>query len=640
MKKTKLTRSLLAACSIVALSAVMYGCIHSGGGPALSELNLTGIETQAGASNAAGTYSTDDLPAALLDALEGYSGTTMGDTGDMVTAGDYTFTCVAGPCTVQVAPDGSHFTTTGTISVSSYMEPVMPPPDPAIAEREAISTAITAANTAVGMVTDTASDATVTAADNAIAAARKAIMDATNVPAEERAANTGTVNAIATNLATAKASRTAAMKAADDAMKAAMAKTGKAMHAALGGAAADGTDNALANIDLTTAPDTDLSDGLAIDAVENAGALATNPASVTLEAGDSAGSLGGWMGTNYAHMNAETKVANEAVVYNNKGPGKTVSLADAGIDVHTDATSGDDIKGYYTVDESADLAKIMGAAFTHSGTQTHTYDTDSEVAFTTRGTFDGAPGVYRCTGACSSTNDGKGSPSVLTGVWHFKPDTGAMVHQPDANYLYYGWWVSKDKDGMPTAASAFTGVNGTIAGLTSGNTPDALTGSATYSGHAAGKFALDYSQNAVLDGTSDGGHFTADATLTAKFGAIAAPNNGGISGTLDNFMANGESVDWSVSLHLAPWASSADTFATPTTDDATTMADETLGTTWSIGGTAADRSGTWSGQMYDEMPGPAPDGDGSTVPTTVTGKFYSEYSSVGRMVGAFGAEKE
>ena len=31
MKKTKLTRSLLAACSIVALSAVMYGCAHDSG---------------------------------------------------------------------------------------------------------------------------------------------------------------------------------------------------------------------------------------------------------------------------------------------------------------------------------------------------------------------------------------------------------------------------------------------------------------------------------------------------------------------------------------------------------------------------------------------------------------------------------
>ena len=63
---------------------------------------------------------------------------------------------------------------------------------------------------------------------------------------------------------------------------------------------------------------------------------------------------------------------------------------------------------------------------------------------------------------CTSTNDGKGSPSVLAGTWHFKPDAGAnaMAHQPDANYLYYGWWVSKDKDGAPTAASAFVGFVG------------------------------------------------------------------------------------------------------------------------------------------------------------------------------------
>ena len=37
MKKTKLTRSLMAACSIVALSAVMYGCAHSGGDDAPAE---------------------------------------------------------------------------------------------------------------------------------------------------------------------------------------------------------------------------------------------------------------------------------------------------------------------------------------------------------------------------------------------------------------------------------------------------------------------------------------------------------------------------------------------------------------------------------------------------------------------------
>ena len=197
-----------------------------------------------------------------------------------------------------------------------------------------------------------------------------------------------------------------------------------------------------------------------------------------------------------------------------------------------------------TLDESnADtLKRIMGTDFTHSGTLTHSYDSATEAAFTTRGTYDGAPGLYRCedvsgTDRCRSTNDGKGSPTALGGVWHFKPDGGAnaMAHQPDANYLYYGWWVSKDKDGDPTAASVFTGVHGAIAVPTSGtDSPEDLTGTATYEGHAAGKFAVSN----PLDGTGNGGHFTADATLTAKFGAITAPNNGGISGTVNNFRLN------------------------------------------------------------------------------------------------------
>ena len=90
-----------------------------------------------------------------------------------------------------------------------------------------------------------------------------------------------------------------------------------------------------------------------------------------------------------------------------------------------------------------------------------------------------------------------------------------MVHDPDNEYLYYGWWVSKDKDGKPTAASAFVGVVEPNAGdLDNSGDLTALTGSATYAGHAAGKFAMSN----ALDGTGNGGHFTADAELNATFG--------------------------------------------------------------------------------------------------------------------------
>ena len=101
-------------------------------------------------------------------------------------------------------------------------------------------------------------------------------------------------------------------------------------------------------------------------------------------------------------------------------------------------------------------------------------------------------------------------------------------------------------------------------------------------------------------------------------------------------MANGESVPWSVSLHRATWGSNGAINAS--TADTTNTTGE--GTTWSIDGNPAPESGTWSGQMYDEMPGNAPNGDGSNIPTTVTGTFYSEFSTIGRMVGAFGADKQ
>ena len=60
----------------------------------------------------------------------------------------------------------------------------------------------------------------------------------------------------------------------------------------------------------------------------------------------------------------------------------------------------------------------------------------------------------------------------------------------------------------------------------------ALQGTATYSGGAAGKYAL----HSTTGGTNDAGHFTADATLEANF------NNDTVSGTIDGFMG----ADWSV----------------------------------------------------------------------------------------------
>ena len=527
----------------------------------------------------------------------------------------------------------------GSDDMSTDDMTTMPDPDPAIAERAAINTAIMGASTAVAGLTDDASDTAIGAAETAVMAAKQAVMDAANVSDDEKAAHNTTIATIEGQLSTKKASIMAARDEAADAMKAAMAKTGKALHAALGPPATDTTPAtyALANIaapSLTSA-------GLAIDAASGAGALAdgtggttaVEPDPVTLKAGDSAGSLGSWKGKAYAHTDSDTKIVNEARVYTNQGPAKSVSFADAG---HTVITTDGADKGYLAVNGTVaeEVARVMSAAFTHSGTQNHPIPARSN-AFYVRGTYDGAPGEYRCTGTCTSTNDGKGSPSALAGTWHFKPDAGAMVSQPDGHYLYYGWWVSKDKDGAPTAASAFAGRFGNEAdvstdGLDPSEAGTAISGSATYVGNAAGKFAM----NNVLDGTGNGGHFTADATLTAKFGdpsGTPAVADAGMTGTIDNFRLNDGSEDpgWSVSLARGAWGATG-AITAPTTNP----------TVWSINGNKAPASGTWSGQMYDEMPGTAPGGDGSNIPTTVTGTFYSEFSTIGRMAGGFGADKQ
>ena len=493
-------------------------------------------------------------------------------------------------------------------------------------QRMAINDAIDAAETAVAGVGDDSTDTEVGAADAAVATAREAIKDAADVPAGEKAANTGTVDAIERRLAAAKEDRMTAMDDEANAMAKANAELGKNLRASI-------EDNAPTSPVRQNGLFTLTVDGTLTIAGPTAGgpgrfegdAFPANPPA--MEPGASAGSLGGWAGANYAHTHTTTKVVNEARVYNNQGPGKTVTFAKAGYTVAT-ADSATDVKGYLTLDatDNATLGRIMAPTFTHSGTQTH-QKAEREDALYVRGTYDGAPGTYRCSGdvACSSTNDGKGSPSALAGTWHFKPDAGAMVMQPDANYLYYGWWVNKNKDGEPMLATAFVGAVGTVA---NGGDLTALTGSATYAGNAVGKWGM----HNVLDGTGNGGHFTADAELEATFGTGATA---GVTGTIDNFRLNDGTEDpgWSVALERGALGTTGGTIG------AGAPADQPK-TVWSINDNKSMAAGNWGGTMYDELPGDPPDGDGSNLPTTVTGTWYSEFSTIGRMVGAFGADKQ
>lgn len=352
--------------------------------------------------------------------------------------------------------------------------------------------------------------------------------------------------------------------------------------------------------------------------LDGAGTGTVTSAALTLEKGASVGSLGSWSGTDYAGVDGtgDAKSTGMVRVYANQAASKSVTFAsEAGGAIHAwQATSGDPV-GDYTVVTSAPAQQGAVGGFPTTGTTT--YEDDDTVP----GTFMRASGIYECTAATCTAAVTANGIDLGTG-WTFTPAAGATLQQPDASYLHFGWWVRKDKDG-PTHAGVFYGSGGTTAltASTAINTA-ALIGKATYTGSAAGKFAISDPLRAAHDNS---GHFTANAELEADFKATGST----LSGTIDAFRLNDGSDDpgWSVELQKAGFTSP--NFGSDT--DATT-ADVTV---WSIGENSGGASGSWTAQMFDEA-----EADGSNVPTSVVGSFSSSIGTTHSMVGAFGATKE
>ena len=287
-----------------------------------------------------------------------------------------------------------------------------------------------------------------------------------------------------------------------------------------------------------------------------------------------------------------------------------------------------------------------------SGTKTHpsnqgTVGTDAagtvledDRFFETRGTLDGAPGIYTChptnVDTCISTVQGgtAGTEILLGGgVWTFIPDVGAMTSTstPDATYYVYGWWLrNSDAEGYQV---------GTFTDVVSDTPLDAtdfpvLEGKATYMGHAAGKYSL---LPGLANPTGDAGHFTANVMLKAEWGDNTV--NGTLEGMVDGFMgADGMARDWTVELKKTGLNTTGATDADVSTADAI----DTMETIWTINGVEADEAGMWMGTLHEASPDSSPR---AGTPTTAVGEFTAQHGVVGTqdtafgsMAGAFGAE--
>ena len=156
-------------------------------------------------------------------------------------------------------------------------------------------------------------------------------------------------------------------------------------------------------------------------------------------------------------------------------------------------------------------------------------------------------------------DDTNGSVSVVDspGTWTFTPtNPNGTIDVADSGYVQFGWWLNmkgkKVENGFDVNTFAsYSDVDAAILELDAGGQLG-LTGSATYTGGAAGKWAIA----STTEDTTEGGHFTATATLGVDFDAdLNAGDNindkAGVSfsGSISDFMTGATSrPSWNVTL--------------------------------------------------------------------------------------------
>ncbi len=252
------------------------------------------------------------------------------------------------------------------------------------------------------------------------------------------------------------------------------------------------------------------------------------------------------------------------------------------------------------------------------------------------GMFDGAPGTYTCISMCTLSTDSNAELVAVGGDWTFTPDDPSEdVPVEDSDFLHFGYWMNEaeENDQPVIEVAAFAGGNHE----TAIGDVQALEGSATYTGAAAGLYVKrTFTPDGVVESRT-GGQFTADAMLTAYFGGddVAVNRHYSIVGMITDFVDRHSSAihsGWSVELEAALFGNQPGASLTGTNGNVFSGATEG----------DEDMMGDWSGQFFGPV---AVDNDITTpgnqytFPSGVAGIFDGQFTN-GAVIGSFGAEKD
>ena len=628
MKKTKLTRSLLAACSIVALSAVMYGCTHSGG-PSQTDLDAANAATAA--ADAEAKVNADAAAAAAVQAKAD---------ADAAAADAATAAADAKAAADEAAADAAAAASDAAAAAATLAK---------AAADEAAAAAAAAATLAKA------------AADEAAAAAAVALAkaDEERLAAEKRAQDLQ-----------GELDKDAATKASDDAKELLNMALRNRMVTVVEDPQDTPQDTPAEMLIQAKKPSPMLS-------VSNEGVLV---AKATIEATTTAAAIvytkaemapdmiEGWRGATLTEMGGN----DTAVVYSDIGNDGTKSLLDrytSNLPTPTSARSWD--IGVDAMDDSTADNVPWSAVRRPDETTTAGGARDNPLAMFT-GTVHSIPGTFSCDAAADATlcvapeafTDGmvNAEPVGDEHTWKFTPDEGATTYTNDPDYLVFGWWLDKGEDDKPNYVRLITSATGLDVRTNDSTLGTALRGDATYTGAAAGKYAMA----SAAEDMYEGGHFTATATLMVDFDADLVPASAdgstgagndrdgvSLSGTIDNFMTGDTPRDnWSVTLTADGTPDLPDMVDTTGGVQAMSSLDDSdasMTTEWSTGA-AQTGTGTWTAMFYggDSNGAAANDLMSNTAhPTAVIGTFNAhigtddaDTGAIGRLQGAFGANKE
>ena len=464
------------------------------------------------------------------------------------------------------------------------------------AEQKAeVEQAIDAAKDAVLKAGDSLTEADFEAADAAIGKAEEALGGADALSDSEKEELSDEISLLESNLAQARKS----VEGARQEQRLRTAEEARKLTAAMSGARITGIEAELAYGEAPRMSGT------------MPGAPATAVAGLKTVAAGGASTESDWQGGRYT-ATGETSEDTVMLYTNIDPPGSRPFSGENG---KYSADNGLDGDGNLPIVQDTDTTRIVSSGFPAGpGLRTHPPGAGGTVLVP--GSFDGAPGTFVCApaqgSACTSSIRDGGGYTLTGGEWKFVPEDGARVPEPDPEYQYFGWWLREAADGTYTLG-AFHGGEGSEADEFADLA--ALQGPATYSGPAVGKFAIQRP-----DGEDEAGDFSATATLEVNFGDSTAP--GTVEGEVSGFMVGGVEKDWSVELGSAAISTHGAIFPDQT---------HTALTRWTMAGTEAETTATWSGQFHDA--------DLDRTPKVATGRFDAVHGTIGHMTGAFGTTR-